>query len=78
MSITKLAPLPLAPSIAAGHLALTPEAHQELCDWLDSLPPAPEQCEQCHGPAAPCIDGRCLACSAELDPTLPLPWEHGR
>ncbi len=77
MSITQLAPLPFAPSIVAGHGPLSAEEHEELCAWLDSLPPAAEQCEACGGPASPCIAGRCLACSAELDPTLPLPWEHG-
>lgn len=84
MTRTQIAPLAFAPStlaghpgLAGGHHLLTAREAEELDAWLMTLPPGPEQCEVCRGPASPCIDGRCLACSGECDPTLPLPWAHG-
>ncbi len=76
MIVSQVAPLGFAPSSIFDQLSV--EEAAELDAWLDALPEAPEQCEICLRPASPCVDGRCLRCSGEVDPALPLPWEHGR
>jgi hypothetical protein len=76
MTRTQIAPFPFAPSTLAGHPLLTEAEAAEYDAWLMMLPLGPEQCEVCRGPASPCIAGRCLACSGECDPILPLPWAH--